>query len=95
MKKDNQKLAFASYLGFLCFIPIIFGKDEFVKFHAKQGLVLFFVEIVCLLIGWIPIIGWFLILCTMMSALLGLKSVADREMWKMPFINKLANRIKL
>lgn len=95
MRNINKKLALVSYLGFLCFFPMVFGKSEFVKFHAKQGLVLFFAEIICLLVGWVPIIGWFLILYVVIISLLGLQSVLDGKMWKMPFIYKLANRINL
>ena len=38
--------AILSYLWILCLIPVLMKKeDEFVKFHAKQGLMLFIVEV--------------------------------------------------
>ncbi|NMB92362.1 MAG: hypothetical protein GYA31_01925 [Parcubacteria group bacterium] len=44
---DNMIMGIISYLSFLCFIPLFTKKDnEFVYFHAKQGLVLFILEII-------------------------------------------------
>lgn len=45
---ENKKIfALMSYLPFLCLIPLLKEKeDEFVHFHAKQGFILFIVEIV-------------------------------------------------
>ena len=57
-KEKGQKniLAIISYIGILCLVPILMKeKDEFVKFHAKQGLVLFIVEVATRLIAWIQI----------------------------------------
>lgn len=48
-----------SYLGVLCFLPIILKiKSDFVRFHARQGLVLFLAEIIFTLIWIIPFFGW-------------------------------------
>jgi fumarate reductase subunit D len=93
--KTKQGLASLSYMWILCFIPVVLGKDEFVKFHAKQGLVLFFVEVALILVGWIPIIGWSLIIATIIFSLLGIRSALNNEMWEMPYINKLAKKINL
>ncbi|MGC8651054.1 MAG: hypothetical protein ACP5RX_00250 [Minisyncoccia bacterium] len=42
---DNKLMGILSYLSFLCFIPLLTKKDnEFVYFHAKQGLILFILE---------------------------------------------------
>lgn len=49
---DNNKrmgilMGILSYLSFLCLIPLLTKKDDdFVHFHAKQGLVLFGLEII-------------------------------------------------
>lgn len=40
-KSEVNTMAILAYLGPLCLIPLLTGeKDEFVKFHVKQGLVL-------------------------------------------------------
>ena len=46
-KKVSNKngLAALSYLWVLCLVPLLGSKDEFVKFHAKQGFVLFVFEL--------------------------------------------------
>ena len=44
-KTEVNTMAILSYLGPLCLVPLLTGeKDEFVKFHVKQGLVLFIFE---------------------------------------------------
>lgn len=91
----NKKLAILSYCWVLCFVPILFSRDEFVRFHAKQGLVLFFVEVVLILIAWIPVIGWLLTVIVVILAILGIKSVLNGEKWEMPYINNLSKKIKL
>ena len=55
---ESRVLAGLGYIGVLCLIPL-FGKkdDEFVQFHAKQGLVLFIAEAVAFFINIIPFIG--------------------------------------
>lgn len=47
IKMDEKKVfGILSYLSILCLIPLFLKKDdEFVYFHAKQGLVLFIAEI--------------------------------------------------
>jgi len=43
---ENKLFGILSYISFLCLIPLFVKKDnEFVYFHAKQGLVLFILEI--------------------------------------------------
>jgi Predicted membrane protein len=45
--QKNVLMAALSYLGVLVIIPYIFAKgDSFVKFHVRQGVVLFGIEIV-------------------------------------------------
>lgn len=49
-KKDietNKGISLISYLGPLCFIPFLLGKEsKFVSYHAKQGLNLFIFEVI-------------------------------------------------
>jgi uncharacterized membrane protein len=45
VKNDYLIMGILSYLGFLCLVPLFTKKeDEFIYFHAKQGLVLFILE---------------------------------------------------
>ncbi|MBA7593933.1 hypothetical protein ES703_00869 [subsurface metagenome] len=43
---EGKSLAWLSYLGILFLIPLLAHKDNpFSKYHARQGMVLFFVEV--------------------------------------------------
>lgn len=93
--RTKEGLASLSYMWILCFVPLIFAKNDFVRFHAKQGLVLFFIEVLLVFIGWIPIIGWLLVIAVIILSILGIRSALNSEMWEMPYINKLAKKINL
>ena len=56
-----QVLALLSYLGILCFIPLLFGqRSPFVQFHARQGLVIWAWGVLALMSLAIPGLGpWF------------------------------------
>ena len=99
--KKGQKniLAIISYIGILCLVPILMKeKDEFVKFHAKQGLVLFIAEVATLLISWIPILGWFIgfifwIIWVVLS-LIGIINAVGGKQVPLPVIGKFAKKFK-
>jgi len=55
--EENKVFAALSYLGILVLIPLLVKKDsKFAMEHAKQGLVLFIIEIVLWFINLIPLI---------------------------------------
>lgn len=58
--KKNTGMAVVAYIIF--FIPLLTDakNDPFVKYHVKQGLVLFIGYVVEIFVGMIPIIGWIL-----------------------------------
>ncbi len=99
--KKGQKniLAIISYIGILCLVPILMKeKDEFVKFHAKQGLVLFIAEVATLLISWIPILGWFigfiLWIIWLVLSLMGIINAVGGKQVPLPVIGKFAKKFK-
>ena len=99
--KKGQKniLAIISYIGILCLVPILMKeKDEFVKFHAKQGLVLFIAEVATLLISWIPILGWFigfiLWIIWVVLSLIGIINAVSGKQVPLPVIGKFAKKFK-
>ncbi len=102
-KKPNlvaRFLGLISYLGILCVIPIILkSKSGFIRFHARQGLVLFIAEIVFTLIWIIPFIGWFIgfigwIICFVFSLTGLVKAIAGQE-WKMPVLYRFTKKIRI
>ncbi len=98
-KSQTSVMAIISYIGPLCLIPILTKeKDEFVKFHAKQGLILFAGEVITwIVIAIIPIL-WFLgnlvgIIWLILS-ILGIINVVRNEKKEIPLIGKFAEKIK-
>jgi fumarate reductase subunit D len=94
----SSLLAAASYLGILCFVPLMMNKgDEFVHFHAKQGLVLWMWSVLTMFALHIPVVGEFLFGISSMAivvlSLAGLVSVGFRRAWRLPVISSLAGLI--
>ena len=93
----SRFLAASSYLGILCFIPLVMNKDdEFVYFHAKQGLVIWMWGVLALIALYLPGIGkWFFGFSTMavlVLSLIGLTAVALNKAWKLPLVHSFAAR---
>ncbi|MBD3379322.1 MAG: hypothetical protein GF408_02550 [Candidatus Omnitrophica bacterium] len=105
VKKENNAsnenvYAILAYLWILCLVPILMKKeDPFVKFHARQGLMLFIVEVGFGIIGIIPLLGTFVsligtLVCAILS-LVGIVQVLMGNKWKMPIINEWSEKIKI
>ncbi|MCX7778716.1 MAG: hypothetical protein N2259_00505 [Patescibacteria group bacterium] len=103
MDKDKVSLisrlwAIPAYLWVFAFLPYFLKrKDEFVYFHAKQGVVIFIVELFSLLIFPIPFIGQVigligLIFCSLL-ALRGMLSGLSGKKWSMPWLNRYTEKI--
>ncbi|MEI8395110.1 MAG: hypothetical protein WCF85_10270 [Rhodospirillaceae bacterium] len=90
-------MAALSYLGVLCFIPLLFNRDDgFVNFHARQGVVLWAWSALALLSLTLPGLGWFFRISTGMISMLslfGLVAVALNKTWKYPLIGDLAEKL--
>jgi len=98
-KKQTNIMALISYIGPLCLVPILTkDQDEFVKFHAKQGLVLFGLEVAASVIfSIIPIlwaIGWILSIAWLVLSILGIMNVVKDAKKELPIIGKYANKFK-
>ncbi|MDP2812464.1 MAG: hypothetical protein Q8O32_02105 [bacterium] len=94
--EENKLLAALGYIWVLCFIPLLLKrKSKFSQFHAKQGLVLFIIEIIGTVVFPIPVIGWALFILVILLAILGAKSALDGEYWEMPFFGKLVKKLNL
>lgn len=93
--KNHRKMAALSYFWALCLIPLLGSKDEFVKFHAKQGFVLFIFELVLSLVGWIPIIGWLASVAVVLIAIIGVIKALNGKKWKIPYVYGWSKKIKI
>ncbi|BAE49216.1 hypothetical protein [Paramagnetospirillum magneticum] len=91
-------MAALSYLGILCFVPLMrYRDDQYVQFHARQGLVLWMWAVLSLFILEVPVIGkWvfgFSSTLILVLSVAGLASVAFRRAWKLPLVAYIADRI--
>jgi fumarate reductase subunit D len=92
--------AILSYLWILCLVPVLMKKEnKFVRFHARQGLMLFIVEVGVGIVSIIPFLGGIIyiigmIVCGLLS-LAGIVNVLMGKEWKMPIISEWAEMIKI
>lgn len=88
-------MAMMSYLGIFCLVPVLINKDdEYVYFHARQGLVLWIWGVFSIFMLYVPVIGRFFfglsLLLIIIFSFLGLFSVLFAKAWKLPLIGSLA-----
>jgi len=96
---ENRVLAILSYIWILCLIPLLLKrKDAFVHHHAKQGLVLFIFEILLMVVGVIPLLGWLIAflgwILSVILAVMGIINVLAGKKWEMPVLGKYAEKLK-
>lgn len=94
--EENKLMAALAYLWILCLVPLLLKKDSaFAQAHAKQGLVLFIIEVVGTLVFWIPFIGWILWIIVVIAALAGLVKALQGEYLELPIVGDLVKKINL
>ncbi len=92
--------AMLSYLGPLCLWSAMKAKEDgFVRFHVKQGIVLFILEILIWSLGALPILGLVLLLvgrllCGFM-VIFGILSAVSGEERSFPLIGAIAEKLVL
>ena len=91
-------MAAFSYLGILCFVPLLLNRDdEFVQFHARQGLVLWMWGVLAMFALSLPGIGTWFFSCSGMAIMafsaMGLVSVILHRAWRLPLIHEVAQRL--
>lgn len=92
----NKTIAALSYMWILCLIPLLLKrKSKYAQFHAKQGLILFAIEIVGSLIFWFPFFGQLLMLALVVISVMGIIKTLNGEWWKIPFLYDWSKKINL
>jgi len=100
-KSKNTTMAIIAYIIF--FVPLLTGdakKDSFVKYHVKQGLVLFLLVVLINVIGWvIPFyfwysISWLLSLGTLVLLIIGISNAVGGKEHPLPVVGKFADMFK-
>ena len=88
---ERNLLGAVSYLWILSIVMYVLKKDdEFVLFHAKQGIVIFIMSI----IGFIPVVGWPFGLLAFVLVVIGFVKAYQGEKYKFPIISDIAAQIK-
>jgi len=81
----NRAVAILAYFGILFLVPLFAAPDSrFAKYHANQGLVLFLTAsvlavgayVICLMLLFIPILGWLLAAVIGLSLFVGIVALA-------------------
>ena len=94
--QKNTGMAILGYILF--FVPLLTDAkdDPFVKYHVKQGLLLWIIAIASVVIGVIPILGWIIALIVplvvFVLAILGIINAANGEMKPVPLVGKYAEQ---
>lgn len=97
--EEGRAAALLAYVPFMCFVPLLkMRHNRFALRHGKQGLVLFFVEILAL-IFYIPFISqhfWaFVLILALLASIYGVLQVLQGRDWKLPLLGNLAEKIQL
>jgi len=88
---EKKIWAAAGYLWLLSLVVLAARKDnEYVKFHASQGALLFVVSIVFM---FIPVLGWLLNVVVAVAAIVGIIKALQGEKWELPVIGKWAKSL--
>lgn len=57
--REGKFFAMISYISFLCIITLMLKRNnKFALYHARQGLVLFVMEVAAFILSIIPLLGW-------------------------------------
>lgn len=99
-KGDTALMGILAYIGPLVIIPYLTAKgDPFVKFHIKQGLVLFVIELVLWVIA---SMFWFLLpfvpllqLAVFILSVVGIVNVVHKKEKPLPLVGSYAEHFKI
>ncbi|MFA4889181.1 MAG: hypothetical protein WC628_06375 [Candidatus Omnitrophota bacterium] len=89
-----------SYISFLCIVSLVLKKDnKFALFHAKNGLVLFVLEVAGFILSVIPILGWLIngLGCALffLVSLWGIYQAYRGQEINIPIVSEIAGKIVL
>ena len=87
-----------SYLGILCFIPLMMNRNsQYIYFHARQGLIIWMWSVLSVIMLYIPGVGKWIFSSSAFPILIlsaiGLTSVFLGKQWKIPFIHTLSTKL--
>jgi uncharacterized membrane protein len=96
-KEKNIGMAVLAYIIF--FIPLLTDakNDPFVKYHVKQGLILFIAGCITAAFSWVPPIHWFsgfLNIALLILFIVGILNALSGKEKPLPLIGKFSDNFK-
>lgn len=96
MTINCRLIALLSYLSILFLIPLNgYKSDEFIQYHAKQGVILFVLAIVLTFTFWLPILAWVCWLAFLVIWVTGIINVLTGKQEPLPVIGLIGERVPL
>ena len=95
---DDNLIAAVSYLWILSIIILLVKKDsDYVMFHARQGVLLFAISIVFVVLSYFPFVGYLFgiaQLAVVVAVIVGFIQSYSGKRYKMPLIGDYAEKVK-
>lgn len=100
VENDEARLAAVmSYIPFLCFVPLLkMHDDEQARFHARQGVVLFLIELVAFLFLFDRVADFVftaILIVAVAFSIAGVYFALQGKPYRLPIISDLADKSKL
>ena len=100
LEEADLQLAMLAYLPVLCLVSVIAKRrEDFVSFHASQGLALFLIELAGSMLFFVPVVGPVLALGVTLAcltvAVLAVRTVRRRGRWSIPIVGAVAEHLHL
>ena len=96
MNYKERLIALLSYLLILFFIPLKrFKKNEYVYYHAKQGVGLFILFMIMIFFFWLPVVSWIAALAFLVLWFTGVINALTGKKEPVPVIGRIAEKIAI
>jgi len=97
---EGKFFAVISYISFLCVITFILKKsNKFALYHARQGLVLFVMEVAAFILSIIPLLGWLIVIfgytLFLLVSVWGIIQAALGIYCRIPIVSEISDKIIL
>ncbi|MFA6253290.1 MAG: hypothetical protein WCV69_03640 [Patescibacteria group bacterium] len=91
--EEHKVSAAMSYVGILCLFPLMFKRHSpYAHFHAKQGLLLFLLEIVCA--AFFPLL-WPVFILAIYFAVRGISQTLHGKYWRLPILGRFVEKLNV
>lgn len=96
MTFKSRLIALLSYLSIFFLVPLNrYKSDEFIHYHAKQGVILFVLAMVLTFTFWLPILAWVCWLAFLVIWVTGIINVLSGKQEPVPIVGLIGERIPL